>query len=166
MTNLEKIIKGISEQSFDAILLLSPQNRRYATGLATSSGAVLVHQSGGVFMTDFRYIEAARKISGFEVQLTSHERNIYDLINGIIEKNQIKTLAIEETEMTVALHQKYSGVLNSELVFEEGFLSSLRAVKDETEKRKLKRATAIADAALSDVLPMIRRGVTETGYRL
>ncbi|MCX7615161.1 MAG: aminopeptidase P family protein [Clostridiales bacterium] len=161
MTNLEKIMNGMSDQIFDAILLLSPQNRRYATGLSTSSGAVIIHQAGGSFLTDFRYIEAARKISGFEVLLTNQEKSVYEQLNEIIKKKRIKTLAIEENEMTVASYNKYKDALNANLVYESGFMSELRVIKDESEKSKVQKAVDIADASFYDILPIIRRGMTE-----
>jgi len=160
MTNLEKITKGI-EDRFDAVLLLSSENRQYATGLKTSSGAVLIHRGGGVFITDFRYIEAARGVPGFEVLMSDQKKSTVRLLSEAINEYRIKTLAIEENEMSVALYRKYETEFSAKLVFEGGLLSSLRASKNREEKEKVEKAVKIADAAFSDVFPMIRKGITE-----
>ena len=44
----------------EGALITSEHNRRYLTGFRSSAGAVLVTQAEAYFLTDFRYIEAAR----------------------------------------------------------------------------------------------------------
>ncbi|MDP4109335.1 MAG: aminopeptidase P family protein [Bacillota bacterium] len=161
MTNLEKIMSGLSERNFDAVLLLSPENRRYATKLPTSSGAVLIHAGGGIFMTDFRYIEAAKAVEGFEVKMTDRQKSVPAIINEAIDRLGIRRLAFEDQEMTVATFSKFAKELKAELVPEDGFLKALMAVKDIPEKEKIIRAVKMADDAYLEVLPFIKAGVSE-----
>ena len=44
-----------------AALVTSPHNRRYLTGFPSSDGCVLILPDAAYFLTDFRYIEAARR---------------------------------------------------------------------------------------------------------
>ena len=48
------------EAPYDALVLTSEVNRRYATGFHSSAGAVYLSAKQAVFYTDFRYVEAAR----------------------------------------------------------------------------------------------------------
>ena len=51
-----------------AALVVSEENRRYFTGFSSSAGVLLVSRGGSIFLTDSRYIEAARRaVSGCEV---------------------------------------------------------------------------------------------------
>ncbi|MBQ1954776.1 MAG: aminopeptidase P family N-terminal domain-containing protein, partial [Clostridia bacterium] len=60
--NLKRIQSAISEGRFGApaVLVTSPENRLFASGFASSAGMHLITEKDSVFITDFRYIEAAR----------------------------------------------------------------------------------------------------------
>ena len=45
----------------EAALTAAPHERRYLTGFASSAGYVLTTAEAAYFLTDFRYIEAARR---------------------------------------------------------------------------------------------------------
>ena len=53
---LKQIQTALREADVDAVLITSPQNRRYATGFPSSAGVCLIDQKGGYLFTDFRYI--------------------------------------------------------------------------------------------------------------
>ena len=57
---LKQIQEALRQADFDAILITSPQNRRYVTGFPSSAGVCVVTEKSGYLFTDFRYIEAAR----------------------------------------------------------------------------------------------------------
>lgn len=59
MTTIDKLRTLLTD--LDGLLLLDEQNRRYATRLHTSAGAVYITEQDAFFLTDFRYIEAARR---------------------------------------------------------------------------------------------------------
>lgn len=66
MTTIDKLRTLLTD--LDGLLLLDEQNRRYATRLHTSAGAVYITEQDAFFLTDFRYIEAARRAcAGFQV---------------------------------------------------------------------------------------------------
>ena len=53
---LKQIQEALRQADFDAILITSPQNRRYVTGFPSSAGVCVVTEKGGYLFTDFRYI--------------------------------------------------------------------------------------------------------------
>lgn len=56
----ERIAKlAATLQKQEAALIVSPANRRYYTGFASSDGLLWVTADEARFLTDFRYIEAA-----------------------------------------------------------------------------------------------------------
>ena len=61
---LKQIQDALRQVDFDAVLITSPQNRRYATGFPSSAGVCMIDAKGGYLFTDFRYIEAAKKRIG------------------------------------------------------------------------------------------------------
>ncbi|MBR6312229.1 MAG: aminopeptidase P family N-terminal domain-containing protein, partial [Oscillospiraceae bacterium] len=72
MDNVKRITDALTD--LEAILLISPTNRRYATGFPSTEGTVLITRKSAHFFVDSRYIEAARSaISGAEVELVTNK---------------------------------------------------------------------------------------------
>ena len=57
INKLQKFLKN----NFEAIIISSPENRRYFTGFPSSDGYLVVTKNDAVFFTDSLYIEAAQK---------------------------------------------------------------------------------------------------------
>lgn len=66
MQSIEKLA-AMLPSGVDAALVTSGHNRRYLTGFPSSAGMVLFTREAAWFLTDFRYIEAARRaVRGME----------------------------------------------------------------------------------------------------
>ena len=51
--------KLLANQSLDAILISSPENRHYLSGFTGSAGYLIISKTESILATDFRYIEQA-----------------------------------------------------------------------------------------------------------
>ena len=73
------------ENNIDTLLILSPENRFYFSGLNTSLGCVILKDERKVFITDFRYEGYARKklSSPWEVVITKSV-DFYDAISSTL----------------------------------------------------------------------------------
>ena len=60
LTTRARIPRALRQAHLDAILLTNENDRRFATGFPSSDGAVIVTVHQAFFITDARYIEAAR----------------------------------------------------------------------------------------------------------
>ena len=60
LNNIARIQRALTQAHLDAILLTDENDRRFATGFPSSDGAVIVTVHQAFFITDARYIEAAR----------------------------------------------------------------------------------------------------------
>ena len=162
MNQLDRIVKALAGMPCDALLLSSPVNRRYATGFPSSAGIVLIHRNGGLYYTDFRYIEAARQtVPNFEVELLPSGRSYNDIVNDLIARYGIRTLGYENTFVTAAQKAKLDAELKAALYPIDDMLDRLRAEKAPWEVENIVRAQRIAERALEETLPLIRPGVTE-----
>lgn len=145
----------------DAVLVTSEVNRFWAAGFATSAGAVIVTKKTAHFIADSRYIEAVtNKVTSMKSvpMLETVERETAKLIASL----GAKRVAYEDAAMTVAEHEVYCKAMPEvELVPLGETLNRLRAVKDETEIAFVKRAQEITEKAFEELLPYIRKGVTE-----
>mgnify|MGYP000918599341 CR=1 FL=1 len=152
----------LAEKPYDAMVLTSEISRRYATGFHSTAGAVYLSAKQAVFFTDFRYAEAARAaISDFEVREIKAGQSYSSLINGLIEEDGAKKVALEDKTLTYAEFMSWSTALHATAVRLEDGVESLRMMKEDTEVEKIVAAQRIAEQALEEVLNDIKIGVTE-----
>ena len=166
--NLFRIQSALREGKLpgDAVLITSPVNRRFATGFASSAGMALIAKDKAWFMTDFRYAEAAQKsISGYTLLPLQRGQKYNTLISEILQAENIRSLGVEDRELTVSEHASFASELGA--VLPEGLkpigagLSYLRAVKQPFELEYMRQAQKIAEKAFEQLLPVISAGMTE-----
>ncbi|GAA2207141.1 Xaa-Pro peptidase family protein [Nonomuraea monospora] len=130
-----------------ALLVTSPVNVRYLTGLTSSNAAVLVRMDGTAMLaTDNRYIEAARTLDVPSVE-----------VSDVAGRLAAPGVGIEAASMSVAAYRR----LGDGLVPLGPTVELLRSVKDEGELELIRTACAITDEAFADVCPRIAPGMTE-----
>ncbi len=146
-----------------AALIVSEENRRYFTGFPSSAGVLLVARGGSVFLTDSRYIEAARgAVTGCEVEeLTS----LAGQLPALMKAYGVKRLLLEAGRVTLSQAERYRRMLPG-VELDTGdtldeCVDALRMVKDKEEKGCIVRAQRIAEQAFERILSFIRPGVTE-----
>lgn len=166
--NLKRIQSSISSGRFGApaVLVTSPENRLFASGFASSAGMHLITEDSSVFITDFRYIEAARAgIENTEIIMIQRGQRYSDLINDAAKRLGADKVAFEDVTMTAAEAETYKKNFTFEMVPAGNAFSNLRAVKNEYELSLMRRAQEITDAAFADVLGAIHAGMTEREVR-
>ena len=163
MERLEKIRGGLIDLGLDAVLITDELNQRYATGFAFTDGAVLITLDRAFLLTDSRYIEAAQKsVSGdITVRMFGAGKRLSQLVREAMTECSVKMLGAEEFSLSHGAYLNWQRVLGVELHPCQSLFYRLRASKDEAEIRSMRRAQAIAEKALDDVLGIIRPGITE-----
>ena len=163
MERLAKIRGGLIDLGLDAVLITDELNQRYATGFAFTDGAVLVTLDRAFLLTDSRYIEAAEKsVSGdITVRMFGAGKRLSQLVREAMDECGVKMLGAEEFSLSHGAYLNWQRVLGVELHPCQSLFYRLRASKDESEIRSMRRAQAIAEQALDDVLGIIRPGITE-----
>ncbi|CAH2715244.1 Aminopeptidase YpdF [Neobacillus rhizosphaerae] len=160
MEKIDKLRSDFSEQGIDGILITSPFNRRYISNFTGSAGVVLISAEKAQFITDFRYIEQARKqCQDFEIIKFSN--SIPEEVAEQVKKLGIQKLGFEEDYLSYSSFKLYDKEVEAELVPISGVIEKLRLIKTEAEIKILKVAADIADAAFKHILDFIRPGKTE-----
>jgi Xaa-Pro aminopeptidase len=152
----------IREIEADAALITVRQNVRYLTGLASSNAALLLPADGdgALLATDSRYTGAARRDAS-DLDLLE-DRFIETKLAKEASRRGIKRLAFEAHEMTVERHGELTAAADGVATLPFGRkIETLRLVKDAEELDKLQVACRLSDAALAEVLPQIRPGLSE-----
>ena len=162
MEHFLTISEKLQDAHFDALLITSASNRLYASGFSSTAGMAFITGARAFFMTDSRYAEAAaQRISGAEVIPVSGSRDYYSVVNELIVKYSVKSIGIEENDLSLARFGQFQKKIQGELCYGGELLAKLRAVKSREELEIMMEAQRIAECALSDVLPMIHPDMTE-----
>lgn len=161
MKNLEKYRSLLGEE-VQGLLLTSRYSRHYGAEFDIAEGMAVVSPGECLYFTDSRYIESARKnIRGFRVEEVNRERNYPSCINEVCSSQGISVLGYEEDYLTAAELLSLREKLTAELVPMSAAINGFRAVKEDWELERMRKAQDITDKAFSEVCTKIRRGMTE-----
>jgi len=158
VTRLQRLRKALDER----LLVTDLVNIRYLTGFQASNAALLVDPAGPTALyTDFRYLEAAAAVPGVEAHRTSRAL-LHDLAERLSGRLAFEADALPYSQVE-ALR---SGGL--ELVPTSGVVEALRAVKDDGEIERLRRAALAADRAFEALTAetWVGRSERELAWRL
>ena len=159
MNHLEAFLNAMRA---DAALIHRPENLRWLAGY-TGEGCLFITKDAHVILTDFRYVEQAKRQSpDWALVQVSGERNYPVLIAGLAADHGAKRVYVETDYLTYDAWKSLDKALEGvELVPLEGIPEKLREVKDEAELNSIRRAAAIASDAFMNILPRIHAGMTE-----
>ena len=163
---LERVMGGLADQELDAVLVSSPENRRYLSGFTGSAGFLFIAEGRALLATDARYSEqAATESPDCEVQ---EVRRGWNWLLESLRESGVKRLGFESRHMTVAT---YNGLIDS--LKSDGSLDQVsllpatavaeeqRSLKDAQELTLLQKAIDASDAAMGVVCPTITDGISE-----
>lgn len=158
---LEKLRNSIAAAGIDGMMVMKPENRRYMSGFTGTSAVLLITTDKAVLITDFRYVEQA-KIQAPDFEVVMHGTPFISTFKEVLASCGVKKLGFEADHLTFAQHKSHSEALEGiELVPTEGLVEKIRLIKDQAEIEALAKAAELGDAALEEVLRMVRPGVTE-----
>jgi Xaa-Pro aminopeptidase len=124
----------------EPLLVTNGVNVRYLVGFSSSNAALFVEPDRVRLFSDFRYAEAARAVEG--VEFVETKRSLVGALAELLEG----TVGFEADAVSYASWEVLrAGGL--ELVPRRGLVEALRAVKDESELEKTRRAGEITSEA-------------------
>ena len=164
MSDSIKKLNEILKERHTAALITSEENVRYFTSFSSTNGYLLLTGDSSIFLTDSRYIEAAKN------QITSCDevteiKAVSETLVPLLENLGLRKIEIEAGRMTVNTLNAYKKAFPFAEIVSDGALDKaidrLRAVKTEEEKEKIEQAQRIAEKAFDHILTFIKPGITE-----
>ncbi|MFN8620550.1 MAG: Xaa-Pro peptidase family protein [Chloroflexota bacterium] len=176
---LARFRERLAAERVDAYFGVRRENTRYLTGfvlgegeekVAGVSGQFLVSADETVVLADSRY-----RVQANEEAIASRVEDVYndlptrwpDLLATLLpvgggERGAIRRVAVEAGFVSHGTWTRLAAAApDVELVPADGWIETLRQVKEPAELERVGSACAVADAALIRLLPRIRPGVTE-----
>jgi Xaa-Pro aminopeptidase len=170
---IDRLRLCLEETGADAMLVTNLVNVRYLTGFTGSAAELLVGPQDALLVTDGRYrTQAAEQLAAAGVD------GAVELSIGRVQAQReavaaasrswgVQRVALEAENVTWGAKRRIADLLSpAELVATDGVVERLRIAKDPGEVDRIRRAAAIADAALSEVLEMLGTGRTEAEVAL
>ncbi|MCL5784822.1 MAG: Xaa-Pro peptidase family protein [Patescibacteria group bacterium] len=159
---IKDLRQKLEKDKVDAVLISDVANIVYLTGFTNFSkdereSYVFVGQDFAYIITDGRYTEAVkREVSHLTLFERGHKKTTADLFKK--HKKEIKSLGIEEDNLTVAEYKVFSKHFKNTKHFE---VSHLRSIKTPKEINKIEKACRLGDLAFKHILKKFKVGVTE-----
>ncbi len=160
-SRIDAIQARLRELKVDAALITRMTDIRWATGFSGSNGILIVLPDESHFVTDGRYTEQARdQVTGATVHVPGYKLYEHVSEEGLLEDVQhgacqADHLTIEQYEK---LRSRFSAIEWNPI---SQFLDGAVASKSAEEVECMRRAQDITDRVFSDILTLIRPGVTE-----
>jgi len=156
----DRVRGQLSELGADAMLVTKLVNVRYLTGFSGSAGVALIG-SEDVFLTDSRYDEqSAREVPDCRRVIPGpgeEKVTVREILAAGVQR-----LAVEAANVTLAQAKQWREDMPSvSLVETTEVVEKLRLIKDAAEVESLRRAAAIGDTGLKELLGRLHEGMTE-----
>ena len=162
MTTLNRFQNELSQTSADAAIISSQINIRYLCGFDYTDGFLLILPSKAYLITDFRYIEAAKK-SVREFEVVMPDSDMLSELSLLMTLNGVKTVSIEDRDVSCATFsewsQKFNGITIASGASE--ILKQQRMVKTDEELELINLSQQITDKAFEHILGFISTDRTE-----
>ncbi len=168
IARIERLRGALGENEIDAMLVSSPENRRYLSGFTGSAGYLLISEAAQVLVTDFRYTEQAEgQAPGYKVERMTAGQG-WKWLPELAHGAGISRVGFEASDVTVATHSAFKEAISEheestgpDLVETSELVDKMRAVKDRDELEILAKAVEVTDRAFEEVSATVEPGVTE-----
>ncbi len=159
----EKIKNLLQESGAEALIITDPFNMRYLSGFAGGEGALFISEGQYVLITDSRYTEAAGKESSFTVIEENRGHNRMQIFRECLKECGAAAVGYEDLSLRCAEFDTMRRELPEELKWIPlgDKVDRTRRIKSEQEIELLARAEAIGDAAFTEILKVLKPGMTE-----
>jgi Xaa-Pro aminopeptidase len=160
----ERLAAALSDRGLDALIVTRDANQRYLEGFTGSECYLLSSGRKSWLVADSRYTEQGAKECrrATVVQHRSPCPPYNEVIASIAAKEGLQRIGFEKEHLTYGQYETLKQNATAyELLPSEGPVEDLRLIKSPDEIGKLRKACAIADAALEALLPRIHEGMSE-----
>ncbi len=149
----------MAQREIKAFLVTEIDNVRYLSGFTGSSGACLLTETGGYFVTDGRYrLQAPREVQTLEIRIEPQgtTRELTDLLKSVG-----LPIGFESEHISVARLKRWQDETGAEYHPIENLVEDLRRVKDPEEIGLIQEAVEIVDTTFDRILDFLKPGRTE-----
>lgn len=163
---MEKFTNLLQEKNIDALVVLNIENSnsattRYISGFSGSTSIIIFSKDRRIIITDSRYWEQVKLETEFELVKFKGGQKFISLVAGILKKLGVKNVGIEKQRISLALFEALKAELDVNYIDVSNEILQLRAIKNDDEIEKIRKAIFIAEEAFRKTLEIVKEGITE-----
>jgi len=158
LSRIQKLREELEKIGLSSFFVSSEINRRYLSDFSGSRGEILITKNHVYLFTDARYLERVQKEFSNEFRIINVSDNYFLDFRKILKKHRISKLGIEACDITLERYimmRKNLGKIKFLKTFH--LIKKIRAIKEEVEIRKIKKAIKISDEVFLDIKEYIRK---------
>ena len=160
---IRRLSSALKTAGVDAMIVKNPVNVRYLCGFDGTYGVLIVDQRRARFVTDCRYTESAQSIVNGAHVLEQPMKDVKGFFRDLLKKADYESVGYEGSITVDEFDslKSWTRGLKLKLSKQEAHILEMRAVKDESEIRIIRKAAKVADLMMQAALESIRPGVRE-----
>ncbi len=159
---LQAVQAQLASFNLDGLIITDKLNWRYLSGFTGSNGLLVVTPTTATLLIDGRYAEqAAQQTNHVTLRVAPVGESIYSLLKEFASLKRIGFESQTIAYQAVKLLQESLAQTNVTLVPTKNVVELQRMIKTPEESTAIRKAAAISDQTLHEVLPMIQAGMTE-----
>lgn len=162
--HFKKILKVLTTQEIDGLLLNTEANVSYAAGFPVEESYALVSRKGICILADFRYAADLRQRVKPPVRVLPFEGSVFEAVSRLRREENIKRIGFESRHLPFAECEILNRLLSKKALFIPlaQTLEPSREIKDTEEVRKIKKAVRITRETFKRIKNTIRPGQKES----
>lgn len=162
MNRIEKIISQFRSLNIDSFLVKNLPNIRYISGFSGSAANILLTKEKNYFISDFRYKTQSSAEVDQEFEIIIFAQNSMLFLKDLITKHDLKRIGFESNFMTYAdVENLRNDFKETEFVPVDSLIEKIVIIKNEYEIGLTKKAVEITDKTFSELLKIIKPGLSE-----
>jgi len=169
---VEKLRKTLKEKGPDGFLVSNFYNILYLSGFKTlvddeREAWMLITAKNSYLFSDSRYLNVKSQNSNLKstsqiLKLITPEKGLVKHLQEIIVEEKIKKLGFEGEDLKYGEFLKFKEQLETiKIVPTDRLIIYQRAIKNEEEINKIKRACQVSDQCLTEIIKTVRAGTSE-----
>ncbi|WP_164101312.1 M24 family metallopeptidase [Candidatus Laterigemmans baculatus] len=160
---IQRLLPALADAELDGLLVSDPVNVRYLSGFTGDSSSLLITGHGTSILSDRRFeTQIASECPELTPQIRGPETRMTEWIGSVVREAGIKRLGLEDHAVPWSLLRGIEKTLAGvALTPTSGWVSELRAVKDEQELETIRRAVRCGERAFGVLRASLREGMSE-----
>jgi len=157
---IRRITSRLERKKLPCLLLANPSNVRYASGFTGDESLCLISPEGLYLITDFRYVEQARRDCPVFETIEAKE-GLYRAARDLLKKLRIRRVAAEYKFISHKNYLELTGHSSVKVVDSGRLIEKLRQIKHPWEISAIRAALSVSQKALRATLRTLTLGMTE-----
>ncbi len=163
---IRRLQKRLAGEKIEGLLVTNLTNVKYLTGFSSSAAQLIISEKACVFITDFRYIEAARKQVGFAHVFQTTKNPKKDL-QSLLRKYKIRRLGFESANITYQRYLQLKDCISEKrLKPRPDIVERLRMIKGPEEIEAIRKAVRLDERGFRYIRELLVPGTTEKDIAL